>query len=168
MQKCNLVPRTSYLTGPGSKRGETLAHAGHVSLWILKTSESFFKVPCVACVAGGIRERASGGGAAIYYLAGFAREGICGFTTKNKSTRAWNPASYAGYALRYDRHYHRPLQKRERTGKEHGCFQFVWKTKIFKWKINYILECLPRIEVFGGGKWQNGSSTNITKNREFV
>ena len=26
---------------------------------------------------------------------------------------------------------------------------------------------LPRIEVFGGGKWQNGSSTNITQNREF-
>ena len=24
--------------------------------------------------------------------------------------------------------------------------------KIFKWKINYILESLPRIEVFGGGK----------------
>ena len=52
----------------------------------------------------------------------------------------------------------RPLQKRERTGKEYGCFPFV----------NYILESLPRIEVFGGGKWQNGSSTNITQNREFV
>ena len=64
--------------------------------------------------------------------------------------------------------YHRPLQKRERTGKEYGCFPFVWKTKIFKWKINYILESLPRIEVFGGGKWQNGSSTNITQNRAFV
>ena len=25
-----------------------------------------------------------------------------------------------------------------------------------------------RVEVFGGGKWQNGSSTNITQNREFV
>ena len=62
----------------------------------------------------------------------------------------------------------RPLQKRERTGKEYGCFPFVWKTKIFKWKINYMLESLPRIEVFGGGKWQNGSSTNITQNREFV
>ena len=24
------------------------------------------------------------------------------------------------------------------------------------------------IEVFGGGKWQNGSSTNITQNRESV
>ena len=35
---------------------------------------------------------------------------------------------------------HRPLQKRERTGKEYGCFPFVWKTNIFKWKINYILE----------------------------
>ena len=63
---------------------------------------------------------------------------------------------------------HSPLQKCERTGKEYGCFPFVWKTKIFKWKINYILESLPRIEVFGGGKWQNGSSTNITQNREFV
>ena len=62
----------------------------------------------------------------------------------------------------------RPLQKRERTGKEYGCFPFVWKTKIFKWKINYILESLPRREVFGRGKWQNGSSTNITQNREFV
>ena len=62
----------------------------------------------------------------------------------------------------------RPLQKRERTGKEYGCFLFVWKTKIFKWKINYILQSLPRIEVFGGGKWQNGSSKNITQNREFV
>ena len=30
------------------------------------------------------------------------------------------------------------------------------------------LESLPRIEVFGGGKWQNGSPTNITQNREFV
>ena len=67
----------------------------------------------------------------------------------------------------FDRH-NRPLQKRERTGKEYGCFPFVWKTKILKWKINYILESLPWIEVFGGGKWQNGSSTNITQNREFV
>ena len=63
---------------------------------------------------------------------------------------------------------HRPLQKRERAGKEYGCFPFVWKTKIFKWKINYILESLPQIEVFGGGKWQNNSSTNITQIREFV
>ena len=31
---------------------------------------------------------------------------------------------------------HRPLQKHERTGKEYGCFLFVWKTKMFKWKIN--------------------------------
>ena len=31
-----------------------------------------------------------------------------------------------------------------------------------------MLESLSRIEVFGGGKWQNGSSTNITQNREFV
>ena len=31
---------------------------------------------------------------------------------------------------------HRPLQKRERTGKEYGSFPFVWKTEIFKWKIN--------------------------------
>ena len=30
--------------------------------------------------------------------------------------------------------------------------------------INYILESLPRIGVFRGGKWQNGSSTN----REFA
>ena len=63
---------------------------------------------------------------------------------------------------------YRSLQKRERTGKEYGCFPFVWKTKIFKWKINYILESLPRIEIFGGAKWQNGCSTNITQNREFV
>ena len=28
--------------------------------------------------------------------------------------------------------HHRPLEKRERTGKEYGCFPFVWKTKIFK------------------------------------
>ena len=40
---------------------------------------------------------------------------------------------------------HRPLQKRERTGKKYDCFPFFWKTKIFKWKINYILESLPRI-----------------------
>ena len=53
-------------------------------------------------------------------------------------------------------------------GKSMVVFPFVWKTKIFKWKINYILESLPRIEVFGGGKWQNGSSKNITQNREFV
>ena len=26
----------------------------------------------------------------------------------------------------------------------------------------------PRIEVFGGGKWQNGSSSNVTQNKEFV
>ena len=26
----------------------------------------------------------------------------------------------------------------------------------------------PRIEGFGGGKWQNGSSLNFTQNREFV
>ena len=45
--------------------------------------------------------------------------------------------------------FNRPLQKRERTGKEYCCFPFVWQTKIFKWKINYILESLRRIEVFG-------------------
>ena len=72
----------------------------------------------------------------------------------------------ADYSLQH--WFNRPLQKRERTAKEYGCFRFVWKTKTFKWKINYILESLPRIEVFGGGKWQNGSSTNITQNREFV
>ena len=27
---------------------------------------------------------------------------------------------------------------------------------------------LPWIEVFRAGKWQNGSSTNITQNREFA
>ena len=27
---------------------------------------------------------------------------------------------------------------------------------------------IPRIELFGGGNWQNGSSSNITQNREFV
>ena len=32
---------------------------------------------------------------------------------------------------------YRPLHRRERTGKEYGCFPFVWKTKIFKWKIKY-------------------------------
>ena len=31
-----------------------------------------------------------------------------------------------------------------------------------------IFSSLPRIEVFGGGKWQNSSSTNTTQNREFV
>ena len=30
------------------------------------------------------------------------------------------------------------------------------------------LESLPQIEVFGGGKWQNGIPTNITQNSEFV
>ena len=30
----------------------------------------------------------------------------------------------------------RQLQKREKTGEEYGRFPFVWKTKIFKWKIN--------------------------------
>ena len=30
------------------------------------------------------------------------------------------------------------------------------------------LKSLPRIEVFGGGKWQNGSSSNVTQNRESV
>ena len=39
---------------------------------------------------------------------------------------------------------------------------------VFRLLINYILESLPRIEVFGGGKWQNGSSTNITQDIEFV
>ena len=29
-----------------------------------------------------------------------------------------------------------PLQKCEKTGEEYGCFPFVWKTKIFKLKIN--------------------------------
>ena len=53
---------------------------------------------------------------------------------------------------------YRPLQKRERTGKEYGCFPFVWKTKTFKRKIDEIWESLPRLKVFRGGKWQNGSS----------
>ena len=43
----------------------------------------------------------------------------------------------------------RPLQKRERAGKEYR-------------------ESLPRLEVFGVGKWQNGSSSNIPQNGEFV
>ena len=64
----------------------------------------------------------------------------------------------------FDRH-NRPLQKRERTGKEYGCFPFVWKTKIFKWKVNWIWESLPLVEAFQGRKWQNGSSSNITQNR---
>ena len=29
-------------------------------------------------------------------------------------------------------------------------------------------ESLPLVEVFGGGNWQNGSSSNITRSREFV
>ena len=72
------------------------------------------------------------------------------------------------YPLLIQCNCNRPLQKRERTGKEYACFPFVWKTKIFKWKINYILESLPRLKVYGGGNWQNGSSSNITQNREFV
>ena len=37
-------------------------------------------------------------------------------------------------------------------GKSMIVFLFVWKTKIFKRKINYIWESLPQIEVFGWGK----------------
>ena len=32
--------------------------------------------------------------------------------------------------------FNRLLQKRERTGKEYGCFPVFWKTRIFKWKNN--------------------------------
>ena len=83
--------------------------------WI--TRATFLEI--VACVAGGIRERASSGGAAN--LAGEAREGIrerrsrewiqldsapilsrlhhsrSRLPYQNKSTRARNPASYADY-----------------------------------------------------------------------
>ena len=53
-------------------------------------------------------------------------------------------------------------------GKSMVVFSSFEKLRYSNVKINYILESLPRIEVFGGGKWQNGSSTNITQNREFV
>ena len=42
--------------------------------------------PRLACVAGGIRERASGGRAAIYYLAGKATERICERRSRENST----------------------------------------------------------------------------------
>ena len=32
--------------------------------------------------------------------------------------------------------FHNPLRKRERTGKEYGCFRFGRKTKMLKWRIN--------------------------------
>ena len=35
------------------------------------------------------------------------------------------------FFLKTTRKLHRQLQKRERTGKEYGCFLFVSKTKIF-------------------------------------
>ena len=62
----------------------------------------------------------------------------------------------------------RPLQKRERTGKEHGCFPFCLENSDVQMKDQLNLKSLPRIEVFGGGKWQNGSSSNVTQIREFV
>ena len=54
----------------------------------------------IACVAGGMRERASGGRAAIFHQSshGFANS-VHGFATKTKAlARARNPASYAGYS----------------------------------------------------------------------
>ena len=36
----NLVPRVSHLTAPWSERGETLAHAGHVSPRIWEMTEN--------------------------------------------------------------------------------------------------------------------------------
>ena len=53
-------------------------------------------------------------------------------------------------------------------GKSTVVFRLIEKLRYSNEKINCILESLPRIEVFGGGKWQNGSSANITQNREFV
>ena len=55
----------------------------------------------------------------------------------------------------------RQLQKRERTGKEFDCFPFL------RMKDQLNLRVLPRVEVFRGRKWQNGSSSNITYNIVF-
>ena len=63
---------------------------------------------------------------------------------------------------------HRPLQKRERTGKSMAVFRLFEKLRYSNEKSTLFLESQPRIEVFGGRKWHNGSSTNITQNREFV
>ena len=53
----------------------------------------------LACLAGGIRERASGGRAAIIELSILSRllHSRSPLRYENKSSRARNPASYAGY-----------------------------------------------------------------------
>ena len=53
-------------------------------------------------------------------------------------------------------------------GKSMVVFRLFEKLRYSNERSTIYLESLPRIEVFGGGKWQNGSSTNITRNREFV
>ena len=62
--------------------------------WVLEEESAkmtTFDTPFgLACVAGGMRERASGGGAAIFHFRSRLRN-------QNKSTRWRNPASYAGY-----------------------------------------------------------------------
>ena len=47
-------------------------------------------------------------------------------------------------------------------------FRLFEKLRYSNERSTFFLESLLRIEVFGGGKWQTGSSTNITQNREFV
>ena len=47
-------------------------------------------------------------------------------------------------------------------------FRLFEKLRYSNERLTIILKSLPQIEAFGGGKWQNGSSTNITQNREFV
>ena len=44
-------------------------------------------------------------------------------------------------------------------------FRLFEKLRYSNERSTIFLESLPRIEVFGGGKWQNGSPTNITQNR---
>ena len=53
-------------------------------------------------------------------------------------------------------------------GKSMVVFRLFEKLRYSNERSTIFLESLQRIEVFGGGKWQNGSSTNITQNREFV
>ena len=60
------------------------------------------------------------------------------------------------------------LQKCERNGKEYVLLSVCLKLRYRNESSTKKLESFPRIELFGGGKWQNGNSSNSTQNSGVV
>ena len=84
------------------------------------------------------------------------QECFIGFKTTSRNRVVLDPIKHSCFEFFVMGH----CRSARRMGKS---IFFVWKTTILKCKINQIRESFPRIELFGGGKWQNGSFSNITQ-----